>query len=181
MLSDDRRVGIGIDLRERMAVERSYRESEASLKLALDFMELGTFECDLRIDAVTCPELMRALYGVGPETPMAVDTNWKAVPADDEVLLRAVVAGAIAHGPGREVASRCSAEQRVKGIEDGVERQIAKWGRVLFDDNGRPNCSTRVNLDITARKQAERALAESRHRQELRTEIVRRLLSTPDP
>ena len=180
-LSDDRLVGIGIDLRDRLAVERSYRESEARLKLALDSMELGTYDYDLRTGVVTWSERTRTIFGIGPESPVDAGTIWKAVPPEDGALLRAVAAEAMARGPGTEGTSRYSAEHRVKGIETGVERWVATWGRVLFDSDARPICLTGVNLDITAQKHAERALAESRHRQELRTEIVSRLLGTQDP
>lgn len=175
-LSDQRIVGIGIDLRERLTAEQELRESEFRLKLALDAMELGTFDYDLVSHSVTWSSYSKRCFGLSPESPVSFDTIWDAVPPEDVPAITAAVQEATQSGAGRYYV-----EHRTKGLEDGLDRWVAAWGRVLFNREGAPIRYTGLNLDITERKRAERALAETRASQEILSEVAARLLTTDNP
>ncbi len=61
-------------------------------------------------------------------------------------------------------------EYRTVGIEDGVERFVSSWGRVLFDPEGQPVRFVGVTLDISERKRLE-----DQYRQAQKLESVGRL------
>ena len=52
-------------------------------------------------------------------------------------------------------------EFRTIGIEDGVERWVAVWGRTFFDAAGQPVRHIGVSLDVTERKNLEEQLRQA--------------------
>ncbi|HSG39967.1 MAG TPA: PAS domain S-box protein, partial [Thermoanaerobaculia bacterium] len=137
-------------------ITRSLRESEERLRLALVIAGMGTFEIDLRTDAVAVNEAGRAIYGWTPDEPLTfakVQTYFH--PDDREEVIRRVEAAFDPAGPGE-----FEVEQRIVRA-DGAVRWIRVRGRAEFgpaDGEGgrRAVRCLGTYLDVTDQKEAER-------------------------
>ena len=119
----------------------------------------GVFEW--RMDSVTrqfdiTPEYL-ALLGLKPGTVPLTTGAWFAwFHPEDRAAVTAIVREAMAgRKPGFEF------EYRTTGT-DGVERWFLTRGAVAYGPDGGPGVSTGVTIDITDRKRAELALADTR-------------------
>ena len=141
------------DITEERRAQAALRENEARLQLALAIAQMGTFEIDLRTDAVAVNDAGREIYGwaVGePLTFAKVQSHFH--PEDRERVVRAVGAAFEPAGPGE-----FEVEQRIIRT-DGHTRWIRVRGRALFERgrNGRePVRCVGTYIDITEQKQAE--------------------------
>ncbi len=136
------------DTRQKM--ERSLRESEDRLRLALASAETGAWDWDIRSGAFTWDTRMRELWGLGADDPVSYGDFIAALdPLDREPTEKAI---ALAQDPG--VLAEYDVEYRVMGVRDGVERWISATGRTQFAD-GRAIRMTGTARDITDRKRWE--------------------------
>lgn len=149
---------------------------ESRLQLAFEAGRLGTFDYNLVNQTVVWSARTKELFGLPPEAPIEFDTIWKAIPSDECAHVREVVGRAM-----RSADGRYHVEHRAIGLTDGVERWIAAWGRVLFDESGKPVGFQGINQDVTEIKRIELALRRARERQEYITDIVSRLLTADRP
>lgn len=153
--SERRQVAIFFkNVTERKRTELRAQESEERLRLALAIAEMGTFEIDLKTDAVTVNEAGRAIYGWAPDEPLTfakVQTYFH--PDDREEVMRRVEAAFDPDGPGE-----FQVEQRIFRM-DGAVRWIRVRGRALFEPAGEgPRQAVRclgTYLDVTDQKEAE--------------------------
>jgi PAS domain S-box-containing protein len=142
------------DISERIRSEQTLRANEEHLRLAQEAAGIGTWEWDLATGRTHwSPEMYRLLgrdaAAVGENDRYAF---WRrAVHPED----RDAVAAA-ARAFSRNVQP-FSLEFRVVHL-NGEVRWIDTRGNVLPDEHGRPRRMLGVNIDITARKQAEAAL-----------------------
>jgi PAS domain S-box-containing protein len=144
------------DITERKRTELRARENEERLRLAVAIAEMGTFDIDLRTDAVAVNEAGRAIYGWAPDEPLTfakVQTCFH--PDDREEVIRRVEAAFDPAGPGE-----FEVEQRIVRA-DGAVRWIRVRGRAAFEPaaGGGERQAVRclgTYLDITAQKEAER-------------------------
>jgi PAS domain S-box-containing protein len=141
------------DLSERQRWEAALREGEERFRLAVMIAQMGTFEIDLRTDAVTVNEPGRDIYGWAPGEPLTfakVQTHFH--PDDRETVMRRVADALRPDGPGE-----FEVEQRVIRT-DGATRWIRVRGRAIFEADGGERRAVRcvgTYLDITGQKDAE--------------------------
>ncbi|NJO81396.1 MAG: PAS domain S-box protein [Blastochloris sp.] len=146
------------DISERIAVERTLREREHHLSLALEAAQMGTWEIDLQSRVVLRSATTDLLFGLTPDgAPRTADDYFQCIHPDD---LAQVVE-----------AIRRTVEE---GAEHGVEYRVIRpdaalcWlafqGKLIHDQQGVPRRLIGTLLDITARKAAEAALAASEAR-----------------
>ena len=139
-------------------IERMRAQSE--LRLALDASAAGTWSVDLDTRAVSWDERSSALFGFAPDVPVTFEAMASRMHDEDRV-----------HVTARLEAVRMNAgpddwdmEFRVQR-PDGSSAWIHGIGRAERDAEGRATRLSGINLDITARKQAETALREVRDQQ----------------
>ena len=134
----------------RRYMERSLRENDERLRLALASADTGTWDWELTTGALAWDKRMRELWGLGPDDPVTYDTFLSAIhPKDLEETLAAIER---AHDPDNPI--EYDVEYRVKGIRDGVERWVAVKGKAHFAENV-PLRMTGTARDITEHKNWE--------------------------
>ncbi|WP_255170215.1 PAS domain-containing protein [Natrononativus amylolyticus] len=145
-----------IETTERVRVEGELRESEERLRLALEAGEIGAWELDLRTEAspVRSPQHDRIFGYEEPIDDWSFERFLEHVHPDDRERVEGSFEAAFQSGDW-------SFECRIVRT-DGVQRWIEARGEFYFDDEGEPVRAVGNVQDVTARKDRERALEESR-------------------
>ena len=145
--------------RERDQVESTLRQVSERLALAQDAANIGAFEQDLTTDEIKWSDAQEKLYGLEPGTFGGTKEEWtKQVYPDDIARIEAAVRDA--------TVSQTPLDLEFRIIRpNGETRWVLSKARVIADDRGAPRLLG-VNIDITARKQAEEALREADRRKD---------------
>lgn len=135
---------------EKLRAAEALRTSQASLALALQAGQAGTFEWDVRNDINRWSPELEALYGVSPGSFESNYNAWssRVEPAD----VRAVELGLRATFDGQQ--PEYNYEFRAI-LPNGARRWLAGRARFDYDTNGVPLWMRGLNVDIHERKQAE--------------------------
>jgi PAS domain S-box-containing protein len=150
-----RMLTIDNDITGRRLADAERRLLTDRLSLATAVAKVGVWEWDRVSNSLTWDATMFDIYGFPPVVPMPY-AEWSAtVHAED---LPAVEA--IRHQVMSE-KGEASAEFRI-GLPDGSVRNIAAVERAVVDERGNVSRIIGVNIDVTERKQAEQALAQTR-------------------
>lgn len=138
-------------------------ESEERLRLAVEGAAMGTWDMDLRSGRAVWNRENFLLMGYSPESEAAAKRWWRLVHEEDRESVRRAVAAARASGGLYQV------EHRIRRADNGAIRWLAPYGRIHYDESGRPTRFVGVTFDVTERKQAEA------QRQEWTKELERRI------
>ena len=144
-----RLAGVFVDVTERREATLRLQLSEASLRLATDAAEVGTWDLDLDADMLTWTDRTKAMFGLQPDEPCGMADFYAGLHPDDRATVTAAFAAAI--DPGRRTFY--DVEYRTLGKHDGALRWVAAKGRGIFQD-GRCIRAVGTTLDITAQKAA---------------------------
>jgi two-component system, cell cycle sensor histidine kinase and response regulator CckA len=153
--------GILINNRDITVVKQAdaeLRATEARLRLALSGADLGTWDWDIPTGHVSFDERWARMLGYEPSDLSPDLQTWSDLVHPDD--LGAVTAALEAH-----LAGDTDGYETVHRVRhrDGNWVWILDKGRVIErDDEGRPRRACGTHLDITASKQAEQELVESR-------------------
>ncbi|PSJ36634.1 PAS domain S-box protein [Allosphingosinicella deserti] len=153
-------VGSVIDIDDRREAAARLALNEERLRLALDHAEIGQWDVDAATSAIFWSPRVSAMFGVAPDLPVTLDIFYEGVHPDDRAKTRAAFEAAA--DPTRRLLY--DVEYRTVGRDDGMVRWVAAKGRGLFDEDGRCVRVIGTAIDITARKAAQAALAESQAR-----------------
>ena len=148
------------DLSEQRELYRALERSEAHLRLAIEAAHVGTWEIDGGGGApgVTWWPGYEDLFGVERERlPRTVDAMFELIHADDREAVREALRAALHEDVPLRTEFRIAQAQAV--------RWHAAYGRALHGDGGARRLVV-VGMDVTARKQAELALRDSREQLE---------------
>ncbi|MDX2017261.1 MAG: PAS domain S-box protein [Planctomycetota bacterium] len=157
--------GVDTDITERKAAEERESRYRHSLEAQIDRLRrseqvagAGTWEVDMVSGEAFWSDNQWRLYGLAPGGADVRIPNWlDVVHAEDRWaplgVLQGIQSGAIDQFSGCEFRTT---------LPDGTMRWIEAAGKVFRDESGRPVRLTGVNIDITARKDTERELIESR-------------------
>ncbi|WHZ27694.1 MAG: putative histidine-kinase [Nitrospira sp.] len=140
-------VGSVIDITERRLAERSIKESEERLRLAMGAGDMGAWEIDLRSGTVIWDAKQHQIFGWPQDRqPKNMEEFYALLHPDDvDRIKRAAVEG---------LTGRFHEEFRILR-DDGAVRWIAGLGATLTDQDGRPVRMVGVNYDMTERKEAQ--------------------------
>jgi PAS domain S-box-containing protein len=164
-------------VRSHLSLSGRLRESEARLEAAVDLVKLGRYSWDPRTNELRWDHTLRAMWGLSADAPVDYEV-WRAGVHPDDLVR---VETAIRQCTDPRGDGVYDIEYRVVG-KDGKERWIATRGRTNFK-NEKAVSFYGVALDITTRKDIERALeqrVESRTREleqvnrQLRSQIEQR-------
>ncbi len=144
-----RLAGVFMDVTERREATLRLQLSEASLRLATDAAEVGTWDLDLDMDVLTWTDRTKAMFGLYPDEPCGMADFYAGLHPGDRAAVTAAFAAAI--DPGRRTPYDVA--YRTLGKHDGVVRWVAAKGRGIFQD-GRCIRAVGTALDITAQKAA---------------------------
>jgi PAS domain S-box-containing protein len=143
---------------ERKLMENALLQSEERMRLAADSTGLGTFDFDPRTGRLIWSDVSKSYFGLSPDAEVDDTTFRKGIHPDDRDRVQRIVEEAMRP----ENHGQYATEYRTIGINDGKERWISAWGRVLFDRLGQPERFIGVMLDISEKKRLEK-VAEANH------------------
>jgi PAS domain S-box-containing protein len=146
-------------IEERGRVEEAARSNEERLTLALSAAQMGTWDWDIQNKKISRSASTRQIFGFElreDESEFDLDSFYSRIHPEDRDLVKLSLAKSLETGSPYEVEFRV------------VSRNTTVWllgkGEVLYDQKGHPVRMLGVNIDITAKKQAEEALRESEAR-----------------
>ncbi|WP_169157540.1 PAS domain S-box protein [Brasilonema bromeliae] len=137
------------DVTERRAAAESLRASEERLRLALDAGRMGTWDWNVRTNAVTWSPSLEAIHGLPAGTFAG---TFEASVADVHPDDRERVLGAVRRTLEEDLDYHL--EYRVVW-PNGSQHWVEARGQLLKDERGRPERMTGVCVEITERKRAE--------------------------
>ncbi|HEY9217903.1 MAG TPA: GAF domain-containing protein, partial [Phenylobacterium sp.] len=145
---------------ERVGAEADLRASEEQLRLATEAAEVGQWDVDPLTDTLFWPPRVKAMFGISADAPVSMSEDFFPClhPEDADK-----VGEAYAAATDPDLRALYDVEYRTVGKEDGVVRWVAAKGRGLFDERGRCHRVIGTAIDVTARKEAERAALEQAH------------------
>ncbi|TGD95936.1 hybrid sensor histidine kinase/response regulator [Methylobacterium nonmethylotrophicum] len=149
-------LGSALDIDEILAARKALEETGDLLRLAQEAAGAGLFDLDLVTREVTLAPESARLHGLPGDRPAVIALGaWlrRLVPQDRKPAL-AAFRGALGGGGTFDIAFRVV-------LPDGV-RWIQAIGRLCRDRDGRPLRLTGLNLDISARKDAEAGLVAAK-------------------
>jgi len=141
---------------QRMRAQRRLHDSEARLELAIRAGALGIYDYDLQEETTSWDARVRELWGVEPTEQITYETFLSGLHPED----RDRTVELLNESLGPDSQGTHAAEYRVVNRRDGSIRWISSTGTVFFD-RGRATRMVGIVQDITDRKQAELALAQS--------------------
>ena len=147
------------DITSRKQAEDALRASEQRLRLAQQVAQIGTFERDLRTDAVICSTELDLIYGLSPGTFNGTNREFfiNRIHPDDRAHVIELIEGAFQAG------QYTTGEWRIVWPDGSIHWIIGRW-QVFTNEAGRASRIVGVNVDITQRKMADEALRESEER-----------------
>jgi two-component system cell cycle sensor histidine kinase/response regulator CckA len=166
--------GVFFDITEHKEAEAALRRSRASLAEAQSLAHLGNWEWLIQNNEVLWSDEVYRILGLTPgEVAPSFEAYLQAVHPDDQALAKEAVSNALYHDQPYHIMHRV-----IK--PDGAERFIYAQAEVFFDAAGQPVRMVGTVQDITERRLAQAALAESERRYRLLAEHVTDVIWTMD-
>jgi len=149
------------EIAERERAEEKLKQSESQLAEAQRLAHLGSWNWDLRSNALSWSDELYHIFGVDRQifNPAYEEFVTDFIHPEDQALARGSVDSAL---KTRQPFSFCSRILR----PDGEERVIHSRGEVVCDEHGAPVRMFGTAQDVTERKRAEEALKESQRKLE---------------
>jgi PAS domain S-box-containing protein len=155
----------------RKRAEEALFRREVELDQAQSLASLGSWEWDVRADAVTWSDEVRRIYGFKREDLSSPEKAFSAaIHPDDRVRRNEAIDAALNGGPPYNV------EFRIIRPDKSV-RFVHSRGRLIYDKAGKPFRMFGMAQDITERKWAAKELEEANHQLRL---LSRRLFEVQE-
>jgi PAS domain S-box-containing protein len=139
------------DIDKEKRASEALRINQERLNLAQKASRAGSFEWNIRTDAVIWSEETEALFGLSPGSFGGSYEDWtRCVHPEDLPRAEQELRRALADGEGLS-------EYRAF-LPDGSVRWIQARGKVFFDEAGGPSRWVGINIDVTERKLMDESL-----------------------
>ena len=160
-------VAVSRDVTERRQTEEALRARDVQLQEAQALANLGSWEWDLRTNALAWSEQLSRIFGVAKhQLPSSFDGFYPLVHREDREQAAKSAKEALRSGKGYENQFRIVRS-------DGTTRTLHTQVRVDCDDSGKSVRVIGVCQDITERKLAEEQVRVSQERFRMMVENVR--------
>ncbi len=138
-------IGFAVDLTELKRAEQALKQSESTLKLAVETTGLGIFDLDLATGKGEWSPIAKRHYGLPAEAKVDLSTVIEGVHPEDREKIELIARDAASPGG----AGIYSAEYRTVSPDDGMVRWISMRGRVFYDEEGTPQRLVGACLNVT--------------------------------
>ena len=160
-------INMTIDISGRKKAELALAERDAQLAMAGRAALVGSYSYDVGTDMMEVSEGYVAAHGLAEGTKKTTRSDWRArVHRDDLIRIEQMREEAF-----RKRRGEYDVEYRILRPE-GEVRWIESRSFIAFNADGRPRRVLGVNLDVTERKQTERALADRNKQLELAGKVA---------
>ncbi|MCE7071876.1 PAS domain S-box protein [Dyadobacter sp. CY327] len=144
---------------ERANVEQQVRDSERRLRIATEAADMATWEWNLIENKVIWNEQHFRLFGLEPHAgPVDPEIFFEHIHPSDRKRVEDQLRDALANDVEFDT-------EFLAVLEDGTQRWMSGYGRVMEKSGDQPISISGVMLDITERRQAENDLRRSEERQ----------------
>ena len=140
----------------------SDRSAAVRLQLALAVAGLGTWDWDPSTNRVTWNDAHERICGFLPGTFSGNADDYNALVVDDD---RPGMIAALERARDEHIEFRY--EYRIRRNNDGDIRWVVSRGAFLYDNLGRPTWASGIIVDVTERREAEKALRVTEQRRQL--------------
>ncbi len=146
------------EIQHRKTVEEALRENEYLWKFAIEGSGDGVWDWDIQTDAVKYSSRWKEMLGYAENDILPTEQEWvNRIHPDDQPYVEGMLQ---AYMTGK--TSTYAVEYRLR-CKDGSYKWILARGTVVsHDEDGKPLRMIGTHTDISARKQAEEALRQSR-------------------
>lgn len=159
-----RAIGTLMDMTERRRAERELRDALERVRLVSAAVGIGTWERDLRTNAVHWDLPMYALFGTPPaQGPLSHDQIDAMMEPEAAARARAAWDHSLRTGEAIDI------ELPIRR-PDGERRVLLSRGTILRDRDGRPARISGIVVDLTAQRRAEYDLRRAKEQLELAAE-----------
>jgi|GEM_PF-604592 len=150
-LSDGTKIAIAQDITERKQAEEKVRQSERQLAEAQRLAHIGSWDWDLRTNAVTWSDELYHIFGLQPGTISVAEEVDRFIHPDDLDLGWDTVKRAVASKEPYDYYHRILRP-------DGTQRIARSRGSIMSDERGEPIRIFGATQDVTELKRAEEQL-----------------------
>jgi PAS domain S-box-containing protein len=151
---------VGRTSRATTDAEEALRRKEASLLLALEAGEMGSFEWNIQTGEIRWSDNLEAIHGLPAGTFSGSFESFQTlIHAEDRAGVLEQIRCCVETGTDYEAEFRSSAH-------GGPPHWIMGKGKVFADGAGQPSRMMGVCMDITRRKRGEEAIRESERRKD---------------
>jgi PAS domain S-box-containing protein len=147
----------GYDVTERVHAEVALRASEERLRRSQELGGALPYEWDITTNQLLAHPAFSKLYGLNDDEPLTYEAVTARIHPEDLSRVRAIHQNAFKMGGPYEQ------EYRIV-LSDGAIRWVMARGEPVYGESGEPTALAGVVIDISQRKLAELALAESEER-----------------
>lgn len=155
-----RMIGMQLDITARKRVENDLAANQARLELVLEGSEVGMYEWDIVSGAHRVDERWAAMLGYRASEITPDIEAWRALVHPDDLREIDRQLGQLLAGE----TDRYSSETRLRARDGSWVWVLDRGAITVRDEAGRALVGAGIHLDITDRKRAEAALAESEAR-----------------
>jgi PAS domain S-box-containing protein len=146
---------------EGASTPQTYLVSDERLRIAVEAAGLGIWDWNLQTNEVYWNKQHFSLFGMSPRAnPLSPEVFYHHIHPEDATWVKERLEQAVAHEDIFEAEFRVVAE-------DMAVKWIRGYGRVVERENAQAKRVSGIILDITERKETERALRESEERLKL--------------
>jgi diguanylate cyclase (GGDEF)-like protein/PAS domain S-box-containing protein len=148
---------IGQDITDQRRATEQLQVNEERFLTALEAAGMGTWDWDLTTGTIVWSPSLEKLMGLKPGSfDGRIESVHQMIYGEDRKAVRAAIAQALEHDADYAIEFRF-----VRA--DGSIRWALSKGNIFRDAIGRPRRMSGVDIDITERKRAEQALAQTSH------------------
>jgi len=145
-------VSLGYFISQQAEIAKTLRKSEASLAEAQRIAHLGSWDWDIKNNALRWSDEVYRIFGLEPQQfPTTYEAFLNSVHPDDREIVQKSVDEALYENKPYNVENRIV-------LPDGSVRVVHAQGAVTFEESGKPIKMVGTVQDITERKQVEERL-----------------------
>ncbi|QKZ15100.1 PAS domain-containing protein [Spirosoma sp. KUDC1026] len=141
------------DITAEVQARQELKETEESLRMAVDLAQLGTWRFSLIAEEWVVSERIKEWLGVQPDDPVSLEDLFQSVPDHD--WFTQFISNANPAQP-----NLLDIEYELKNRRSGLDRIMHSRGQVLFDEKGTAYAIMGTTQEVTSQRRTEQELEQ---------------------